>query len=167
MNVLPSDRLARRWTWKGWTALGASVALVAGLGVTAVVTGPLAAADPSPTATYVVPQAATCNDYRGGVCYTPDDETAAMAAEQKIEADNAAAAAAAQAAAQAAAEQAAQQQRQAAAHQPATQESSPTDGGLLPAGAVVPSIPGTTSPDTTKCASGTASDNASGVAVCD
>lgn len=133
MNVLPSDRLARRWTWKGWTALGASVAVVAGLGVTAIATGPLAAAVPTPTATYVVPQTAMCSDYRGGICYTPEMQAAADQQEQQIEADNAAKAAAAAAAAQAAAEAAAQQAAaQKAAQQKAAAPAPGAPGSRVP-----------------------------------
>jgi hypothetical protein len=106
----------RRWSWKSWTALGSGIAVVAALGVTALITGPLPTATPSPTA--AVPHAASCPTYRGGECVTDEQQTEAFAAEQKLADDQA-------------------------------------------------SIPGTTSPDTSKCASGTASDNASGVAICD
>jgi membrane protein involved in colicin uptake len=155
----------RRWSWKSWTELGSGIAVVAALGVTALITGPLPTATPSPTA--AVPHAASCPTYRGGECVTDEQQTEAFAAEQKLADDQAAQAKAAAdaAAAQAAADVAAQQ----AAQRSAQQKSAASDpsGGGLPAGAVVPSIPGTTSPDTSKCASGTASDNASGVAICD
>lgn len=106
MSELPSEKLKRGWTWKTWTGLGAGVALVAGLGVTALITGPLAVAAPVPTATYVIPHAATCDTYRGGVCYTPAMQTAADQQEQQL-AD--AQAAVAKAAADSAAAQAAKQ----------------------------------------------------------
>jgi hypothetical protein len=66
-------------------------------------------------------------------------------------------AAAAQAAAAAAAAQAAEPKQNSGSH-------APTEG--LPAGSRVPSIPGTDSPDTTACASGSAS-TVDGVPVCD
>lgn len=86
-----------------------------------------------------------------------DAEAARVAAEQAAAAE----------AARVAAEQAAQQQAAAASRQAATQRSVAAGDGKLPAGAVVPSIPGTTSPDTTACASASASNNAQGVPVCD
>lgn len=101
-----------------------------------------------------------------------DTEQARLAAEKA--AQEAAAAAAAQAAAdaaQAAADEAARQ----AAEQPAEDSSndsgssgggSPSESTGLPAGSVVPSIPGTDAPDTTKCASGSAS-TVNGVPTCD
>jgi hypothetical protein len=155
---LPSEKLQDGWGWKMWTGLSAGAALVVGLGITAVITGPLASAAPEPTPTYVVPHAASCDTYRGGVCYTPDMQAAADKQEQQIADAQAAAEAAAQ---KAAAEKAAQQ----AAQRAAQQKTADTGSGLLPAGAPVPSIPGTTSPDTSKCASGTASD-VNGVPTC-
>jgi hypothetical protein len=96
-------------------------------------------------------------------------------AEAKAAAEAAAQAAAAQAAADAAAAQAAQQ-AQAAADDSSddsgtSSESGSSGGGApaasgLPAGSPVPPIPGTDSPDTTKCASGSAS-TINGVPICD
>lgn len=82
-------------------------------------------------------------------------------ADQVVATEQAREAAVAQAQAEAAAVAAA-----AAAKAPAVHHAAVSSSGL-PAGAVVPDIPGTTSPDTTQCASGTASNNASGVPVCD
>jgi hypothetical protein len=102
-------------------------------------------------------------------------DDAGVIAQQEAAAEAAAQAAAAQAAADAAAAQAAQQP-QAAAHDSsedssASSDSGSSDGGApassgLPAGSPVPPIPGTDSPDTTKCASGSAS-TINGVPTCD
>jgi hypothetical protein len=74
-----------------------------------------------------------CNDYRGGVCYTPDMETAAAQQEQQLAdaqaaAEKAAADAAAQAAADAAAKAAAQRTAQQTSYAP----------GQAPAGTPIP-----------------------------
>ena len=94
-------------------------------------------------------------------------EAAAKAAAQAAQA--AAEAADAQKAAQEAAAQQTTQTQQSSTVQTAS-VSTPTDttspSAGLPVGAVVPDIPGTTSPDTTKCASGRAS-TVNGVPVCD
>jgi hypothetical protein len=113
MNELPSEKLRRGWTWKTWSGLGATAAVIAALGVTAVVTGPLASAAPEPSPTYVVPHSASCDTYRGGVCYTPEMDAAASQQEQQLAAaQQAAEAAAAKAAAEAAAKAAAQKAAQ-------------------------------------------------------
>lgn len=96
-------------------------------------------------------------------------------AEAKAAAEAAAQAAAAQAAADAAAAQAAQAQAAAddsSEDSGASSDTGSSDGGDapaaagLPAGSPVPPIPGTDSPDTTKCASGSAS-TINGVPTCD
>jgi septal ring factor EnvC (AmiA/AmiB activator) len=101
---------------------------------------------------------------------TQQEAAAELAAQQAAEA---AAAAAAQAAAEEAARQAAAEaaEEQAAADNESTSDDSgtPAGGGSssgLPSGSVVPSIPGTTAPDTTQCASGSAS-TINGVPTCD
>jgi membrane protein involved in colicin uptake len=106
-------------------------------------------------------------------------DEAGVIAQQEAEAKAAAAAAAQAAAAQAAADAAAAQaaqQVQAAADASSddsgtSSDSGSSDGGApassgLPAGSPVPPIPGTDSPDTTKCASGSAS-TINGVPTCD
>jgi hypothetical protein len=130
----------------------ASVVLVAGLGTAAFAFGPsLRTALNHPAAT------ATAAPVDTHPTLSPDElssvQQAATDQQTIIAADQAAAEAAAQAAA--------------TVVQAAPKATTTAPSGGLPAGAIVPSIPGTTSPDTTKCASGSASDNASGVAVCD
>jgi hypothetical protein len=165
--TLPSERLMRRWSWKSWTALGSGIAVVAALGVTALITGPLPTATPSPTA--VVPHAASCPTYRGGECVTDEQQAEAFAAEQKLADDQAAQAkaaadaAAAQAAAQAAADHAAQQ---AAKRAEQKAPAAPSGNTRLPAGAVPPNIPGTTSPDSTACQSSSVTSDGHGGFVC-
>lgn len=92
-------------------------------------------------------------------------------AEAKAAAEAAAQAAAAKAAADAAAAQAAQQAQEEAMTDTSndtssTGSSSPSASAGLPAGSPVPNIPGTDAPDTTQCASGSAS-TVNGAPVCD
>ncbi len=100
---------------------------------------------------------------------------AGVIARQEAAAQAAAAKAAAEAAAQAAAAQAAQEAQAQAAQQDTEKDSNtgsegdqgaPAASAGLPAGAPVPSIPGTDAPDTTQCASGTAS-TVNGTPICD
>jgi len=147
---LPSDALtepSRRWPWVVGGLSGLAIA------VAAVFAGPAIAANlnptPTPTPTVAEYVATLTPAEEDSVQQAADDQAAKIAADEKAAADAAAAEAAAQAAAEAS--------REAARH---------SGSGGLPAGAVVP-LNSFGSPDTTKCASGSASDNSDGVAVCD
>jgi len=153
---LPSETLAHPVRRVPWIVGGV---LAAAAIVSAVTFGPAVAAQlgafPSPSPSVTVAQDT-------GPTFTASELASIQAAADAQQATIAAGeAAAVKAAADAAAAQVAAQQ--AASRAAASQSNT----GGLPAGAIVPSIPGTTSPDTTKCASGSASNNASGVAVCD
>lgn len=160
MKQLSIDRLTRPRRPLRTVLIAAGAAVVfAGAGVGAAVAAPVVFPQPTPTPTAVFVPAAQTGSVNRAPAVTDAQEQQAMAQVDKMAAEKAAAdATAAKAAADAAAQQAAQQKN--------ASKATTTNGGL-PAGAVVPSIPGTTSPDTTKCASGTASDNANGVAICD
>lgn len=153
---LPSDALKGPTRRVPWILGGVATAALL---VSGVMFGPAVAAQltPAPTPTATVAPADTVStlspEELASVQQGADEQQAIIAADEKAAAD-AAAAQAAQAAADAA---------QAAASRDANRQSNPAG---LPAGAVVP-LNSFGSPDTTKCASGSASDNSAGVAVCD
>lgn len=146
---LPSDALTSRpKPVRAALIAVAAVAVIAagGTGAYAFNQAQTAVSTPTPTATpYLM---TLTQDELDSVEAGAEQQQTIIAADEKAAAD-------AQAAADAA-----------AAQQAAADQETDTPAGL-PAGSVVPSIPGTTSPDTTKCASGTASDNADGIAICD
>lgn len=162
---LPSDALARPMSKRAILIAVLAVAAVAAVTVVLVIGGTAwrAASAPKPTPTLQIagPDLTAAFVVGQGNAVTADQETQAMAQEQALEAAQAAAqAAAAAAAAQAAADAAAQQ----AAQQKAAAQKTPSSSGGLPSGATVPQPNGY--PDTTLCASGSAS-TVNGVPTCD
>jgi hypothetical protein len=148
---LPSDALTRPSRRLPWI-LGGVVALA--IAASAVAFGPALASQLNPTA---VPTP-TLTPYVSTLTPAELDSVQQGADQQhaKIVADKAAADAAA----------AAQVAADAAAAKAAHRSSSDGGSGGLPSGAVDP-LNSFGSPDTTLCASGTASDNSAGVAICD
>ncbi len=148
----------RPWLIAVVTVAAVAVAGGAIVGVTAL----HGALTPTPTPTAVFVPAAQTGSVNRAQPVSDEEEQQALDAIAAVEKQQADAAAAAQAAAQAAAEQAAQE----ASKKNTSQHADGGGSSGLPAGAPVPPIPGTDSPDTTRCASGTAS-TVNGVPVCD
>jgi len=156
----PSDTLKKPAHRAGWIISGAATLAIA---VSAVIAGPSIAyqLNPAPTPTATFQPAEQTGSVNRAPAVSAEDENTAMAGVVTIQTQQAQEAADALAAQQAAAAAAAQ-----AAAEASRNSSRQSNSGGLPAGAVVP-MNNNGFPDTTKCASSSASNNADGVAVCD